>query len=209
MAQDDGKTFWQRMQVSSSQQRYIFMLLVLSAIGIGAIIMGNVLEPESKASEGGLIAEAAAETKKNGGDWTALAQEEARLAEDLTNALSQIQGVGRVTIKVTLKSSVQKNYATENQSSATKTNDGQQNGNSRTTEENRQEEKLAMQNLTQGVSQPVMIAEERPQAIGVLVVAEGADNLALREQLSSAVQILLDIPAHKVTVLPMEKEENR
>lgn len=209
MAQDDGKTFWQRMQVSSSQQRYIFMLLVLSAIGIGAIIMGNVLEPEPKASEGGMIAETVAETKKNEGDWTALAQEEARLAEDLTNALSQIQGVGRVTIKVTLKSSVQKNYATENQYSATKTNDGQQNGNSRTTEENRQEEKLAMQNLTQGVSQPVMIAEERPQAIGVLVVAEGADNLALREQLSSAVQILLDIPAHKVTVLPMEKEENQ
>ena len=66
-----------------------------------------------------------------------------------------------------------------------------------------------MQSMSQGISQPVVIMEERPKAVGVIVVAEGADNLAVREQVANAIQVLLDIPAHKVTVLPMEKEDKQ
>ena len=35
-----------------------------------------------------------------------------------------------------------------------------------------------------------------------MVVAEGAGDLIIKERISQAVQTLLNIPAHRVTVLP-------
>ena len=174
---------------------------------MGAILLGNALTPKKDqiAPVEDMVRKVGSETYQA----SALAQEEKRLAEELVQVLECVQGVGRVSVKVTLHSSAQMSYATENQISTTKSSEGLQSGGSRTTEENRQEDKLAMESKTQGVSQPVVITEERPQAVGVLVVAEGAADMAVREQLANAVQVLLDIPAHKVTVLPMEKEENK
>ena len=203
------KAFWERLNLSGSQKKYIATLLVLSVIGAGAIVLGNVLAPEQPHGGTALAQDTQRESKRETSNASALAQEEDRLAEDLTQVLSCVQGVGRVTVKVTLQSTAQTAYATENQLSTTKTNEGLQSGGSRTTEENRQEDKLAMQSMSQGISQPVVIMEERPKAVGVIVVAEGADNLAVREQVANAVQVLLDIPAHKVTVLPMEKEDKQ
>ena len=207
MKLDKGKEFWQRLNVSGSQKKYIATLLVLAMIGAGAIILGNVLAPEAPRSQIAPVEERARETRDKAGSVSALALEEDRLAEELEQVLSCVEGVGRVTVKVSLQSTAQTAYATENQISATRTNEGLQSGGNRTTEENREENKLAMQSMSQGISQPVVITESRPQAVGVIVVAQGAGDLAVREQIASAVQVLLDIPAHKVTVLPMEREE--
>ena len=207
MKLDKDGAFWQRLNLSGSQKKYIATLLILSVIGAGAIVLGNVLTPKEAHNESALVQETQREGKREAGSLSALAQEEQRLADDLTQVLSCVEGVGEVTVKVTLKSTAQTSYATENQISTTKTNEGLQSGGSRTTEENRQEDKLAMQSMSQGISQPVVIMEERPEAVGVIVVAEGAGSLAVREQIANAVQVLLDIPAHKVTVLPMEKED--
>lgn len=207
MKLDKGKEFWQRLNVSGGQKKYIITLLILSVIGAGAIVLGNVLTPETSRSQAAPVQENLREAKGEANSTSALAQEEQRLADDLTQVLACVEGVGRVTVKVSLQSTAQTAYATENQVSTTKTNEGMQSGGSRTTEENRQEDKLAMQSMSQGISQPVVITEERPQAVGVIVVAEGAGNQVVREQIANAVQVLLDIPAHKVTVLPMEREE--
>ncbi len=48
-------------------------------------------------------------------------------------------------------------------------------------------------------------AEERPG--GVIVVAEGADQLSVRLALARAVQTLLDLPASAVEVLPKERTQ--
>lgn len=207
MKLDKGKEFWQRLNVSGSQKKYILTLLVLAMIGAGAIILGNVLAPEAPRGQAVPTEEHLREAKDGDGTTSALAQEEERLADDLTQVLSCVEGVGRVRVKVSLQSTAQTAYATENQVSTTKTSEGLQSGGSRTTEENRQEDKLAMQSKSSGISQPVVITEARPQAVGVIVVAEGAGDLAVREQIAGAVQVLLDIPAHKVTVLPMERVE--
>lgn len=207
MKLDKGKEFWQRLNVSGSQKKYILTLLVLAMIGAGAIILGNVLAPEAPRGQAVPTEEHLREAKGGDGTASALAQEEERLADDLTQVLSCVEGVGRVRVKVSLQSTAQTAYATENQVSTTKTSEGLQSGGSRTTEENRQEDKLAMQSKSSGISQPVVITEARPQAVGVIVVAEGAGDLAVREQIAGAVQVLLDIPAHKVTVLPMERVE--
>ena len=163
MKLDEGRAFWQRLNLSGSQKKYIATLLVLSVIGAGAIVLGNVLAPEEEPRGGAVLTQdTQRESKNEVSSASALAQEEKRLADDLMQVLSCVQGVGRVTVKVTLQSTAQTAYATENQLSTTKTNEGLQSGGSRTTEENRQEDKLAMQSMSQGISQPVVIMEERP-----------------------------------------------
>ncbi|NLB17260.1 MAG: stage III sporulation protein AH, partial [Syntrophomonadaceae bacterium] len=52
---------------------------------------------------------------------------------------------------------------------------------------------------------PVLEESKAPEVIGVLVVAQGADDPAVEECVSQAVTGLLGISASRVTVLPMNK----
>lgn len=52
----------------------------------------------------------------------------------------------------------------------------------------------------------VMIMEEAGSVIGVLVVAEGADDVSVRLRLQSAVHTLMSIDNADISVVPMRKE---
>jgi len=58
--------------------------------------------------------------------------------------------------------------------------------------------------FAQGRSDPIILKEKEPQIKGVLVVAEGAGNVAIKGQLSKTVQSLFALPAHRVMILPMK-----
>jgi stage III sporulation protein AG len=45
--------------------------------------------------------------------------------------------------------------------------------------------------------------EERPTVAGVLIIAEGAQDPNIRENIHNAVKTLLDIPTQKISVQPM------
>ncbi|HCF51291.1 MAG TPA: stage III sporulation protein AG, partial [Syntrophomonas sp.] len=47
----------------------------------------------------------------------------------------------------------------------------------------------------------LLVEEKTPEVLGVLVVAAGASNVAVKEQLSSATATLLNIPLHRVMVV--------
>jgi len=50
--------------------------------------------------------------------------------------------------------------------------------------------------------EPVVLYSRRPRVAGVLVVAEGARDPAVRRLLLEAVTTLLDVPPHRVSVVP-------
>ncbi|MDP4160888.1 MAG: stage III sporulation protein AH, partial [Bacillota bacterium] len=45
--------------------------------------------------------------------------------------------------------------------------------------------------------------EDRPEVAGVLIIAEGARDPNVREEIHTAVQTLLNIPSSKITVRVM------
>ena len=49
-------------------------------------------------------------------------------------------------------------------------------------------------------------SEEGRAVTGVLVVADGADDLSVRLELARAVQSLLDVPQGNIEIFPMQKE---
>lgn len=59
--------------------------------------------------------------------------------------------------------------------------------------------------LVDGAGAVRVVISGEETASGVIVVAEGADDLAVRLELSRAVQSLLGVPNAKIEVLPMAK----
>ena len=55
-------------------------------------------------------------------------------------------------------------------------------------------------------SEPVVLRENSPEIRGVLIVAQGGGNTAVRARLISAAQALLGVEAHKIEVLKMKQQ---
>lgn len=113
---------------------------------------------------------------------TSVEDEEERLA----NILSQIDGVGDVSVMITYYSSSEKNIAYETKVS------------SRAKEES--EDKKAV--MTDG--EPMVVKEVYPKVRGVIVTADGGGNSAVRSAVSEAVTASLDVPAHRICIFKKE-----
>lgn len=196
---------WQNFNISGGQKKYITILLILSCIGVIAILSSNALQKTPAK-----MPEAASLVSGNDtplDEASELIRDEERLANDLAEALEAVKGVGEVVVKVTLATTTETQYAQENQTNQTTISEISQNGGTKSTDETREEVKLVMKNNDRGSNEPIIIKQNRPEVVGVIVVADGADNLQIKSQIANAVQVLLDIPPHKVTVLPKAKEE--
>ena len=55
-----------------------------------------------------------------------------------------------------------------------------------------------------GTQEALLVEETAPEIIGVLVVAEGADDAVVQERLLHAVAALLQISLHQIDIVPGE-----
>jgi len=135
-----------------------------------------------------------------------LTEDEARLERRLAEILSQVQGAGRVGVKVTFVSGRLYDYA-ENQTNEENTSrESDTQGTSRETTQTRKSgEIVTTQERTTGLAVPVVRNFTEPRIQGVLVVADGAKDVKVKKALIEAVTTLLDIPYHKVAVLPRQR----
>ncbi|OAH55986.1 MULTISPECIES: hypothetical protein [Bacillaceae] len=114
---------------------------------------------------------------------------------ELTNALNQIAGTGHVSVVVNLASSERK-VLEKNTSSST--------GNGDVTKE----EQVAI--IRNGDTEnPVILEVRKPDIQGVLVVADGAENVHVKKRIMEAVTRMLGVPVHRVAVIPGKTEETK
>lgn len=126
--------------------------------------------------------------------------DKAVLEKELSQILAQISGVGAVQTKVTLDSDGYRIYASNERRETRQTQEKDGSGTTREIVEKSEDRQLVLSN-----NAPVLEESKAPEVVGVLVVAEGADDPAVEECLSQAVTGLLGISASRVTVLPMNK----
>ncbi len=126
-----------------------------------------------------------------------------RLEQELTEHLRRVKGVGEVTVMVTLDSGPMYEYG-ENRDiteRATKEEDG--GGGVRLVEENTKRTQHVI--IRDGGGEQALITREiEPVLRGVMVVAKGAEDPALTARITLALQSGLNLPAHRITVLPMK-----
>ncbi len=56
-----------------------------------------------------------------------------------------------------------------------------------------------------GNQQPLVLKTIKPKIRGVLVVAKGAENLTVKKMISEAVERGLEVPPHKISILPRKQ----
>ncbi len=117
------------------------------------------------------------------------------LENKLVKILSQLNGVGDVHVMITLEDSLEKVPAMNQTKTIETTNEIDSEGGKRETI--REDETTQIVNLSNDV---VILKEVKPNIKGVIVVAEGAENPVILENIYEAVKTVLGISANKVQV---------
>lgn len=125
---------------------------------------------------------------------------ETQLEKRLETILSQVQGVGNVDVMITLENS--KEIVTKNdilRENAT-TNEEALTGDKRQIISGKEQFSTVKVNG----DEPLILKEINPKIAGVLIVAQGGENVNIKNMLIKATNSLLGVEIHKIEVLAMK-----
>lgn len=177
-------------------------LLILILSGVLLFIIALPIEKEEKGTkqqtENGSVAvqqNTEAEQQETD-DFTA------GLEKQLEGILSEMWGVGRVKVMITLKSSEELIVEKDEPVSRSNTNENDSAGGSRIITQVDSTESTVY-TTTGSESRPYVVKTLSPQVEGVVVVAQGAGDGTVNQNITEMVQALFGVEAHKVKVVKM------
>ncbi|MBQ8298781.1 MAG: stage III sporulation protein AG [Clostridia bacterium] len=124
---------------------------------------------------------------------------EKTLETKLAEILSMINGAGKVDVMISYINEVEKIPMTDTKVTTTVVSEKDSNGGERKTEETSTEENIIYEE-TNNLKSPVVKQSILPEIVGVIVVAEGANNIAVKENLIKAVEATVNVPSHRIQV---------
>lgn len=190
------------MTENKNRKKLIENAVIIIIIGVILIIAGRSFFPATNSKGKQVDTPKSTDTANVSGDnTTAYSDTEV----ELKSILSQISGAGKVDVMITYSVSKENVPAYDVKKSESKTDEKDSGGGTRKLEQSSYDSSIVYENSQNGEKNPVILKELEPVAKGVLVVAEGAANPEVREKLSRAVQVLMDIPIHKVSVIERKK----
>lgn len=186
-------------------------LILIGLIGCGLMIVNSFSSLHFK--EIGSIGQGAAppggdsQAAFGGGlskEQTSFRDYEQAYESKLRDILTKIVGVGEVEVMVTVDSTeeiqVEKNIKDTQQITNEKGNTGETR---HITDISRSADAVIMKQS--GDDAPLVVKTTRPKIRGVLVVAKGAENATVKKLLADAVERGLEVPAHRISVVPRKQ----
>ncbi|RDW19159.1 stage III sporulation protein AG [Oceanobacillus arenosus] len=182
-------------------------IIVLGLIGLLIIVLSNFFSPTKEEAEidQALINPQPEDVEVTSAEESPLTSDVAELEKsyerDLEAMLNKIQGVTDAEVMVNLESTkvnvYEKNLIIGEQS----TDENDRNGGTRKVEDRTEESQIVF--VRQGDKEvPLLVKTERPKVSGVFVVAKGADHATVKSWIVEAVSRVLDVPTHRVSVMP-------
>lgn len=187
-------------------QKSLNILIAICLIMGFALIALNVLLPSDKNSEINMYSGSYNNNQNQNEEVSTDDQEdyEENQKNDLKNILKKIDGVGDVDIMITFESGEQKVPAYDKSTQISKTEENDTSGGTRVNNQNTDGSKVVM-TTQDGDNEPFILTTYKPKAIGVIVVAEGAENSKTKYDIEQAVSKIYDLSLDKVNVYSMKK----
>lgn len=125
---------------------------------------------------------------------------EQQLETRVKNILKNVDGVGKVDVMIALYASSEKVIRSDTNSSGSLTEETDSSGGTRRSESSAYSTTTVMED-SNGNSAPVIEKEVYPEISGIVISAEGGDDPKVRSEISTAMEALFGLPAHKIKVL--------
>ncbi|GIN89578.1 stage III sporulation protein AG [Siminovitchia terrae] len=196
---------------SQKKNNKFFYVLILVLVGAALMIISDLWKAGEEKDSAAVMkeleagaddAEAFGRKKDSENGMTEL---ENRYENQLKEALEQIAGVHDVTVVVnveaTEKTVLEKNQTLKNQTTVEEDKEG----GTRKIEDQSTEDQLVL--IKEGDKEvPIVLETRKPEVEGVLVVAGGAENIQVKKWIVEAVTRGLNVPSHKVAVMPKKSK---
>ncbi|MBM7622755.1 hypothetical protein [Sporohalobacter salinus] len=130
---------------------------------------------------------------------------ELKMEKRLTKILTNVSGVGKVKVDITLDTGSKYEYARDYETSQQTTEQKDSNGGQQKKNQIDKQREVVIIRTNSGKEKAVIKKETKPKIRGVMVVAQGAEVSQVKADLISAVKIGLGVEAHKIVVLPMKR----
>ena len=195
----DLKMLWQQFtnkEGGEKKRRDRWMLLAL----FGILILVIVWPVGSKSKEAdNQVSESVAGTEKRTYNYEEqyTANMELRLKEILEN----VDGAGAVQVMITVKNNGEQVVEKDKSYSESKTIQSGDGGQNTTTANTSRSESTVYDRTDSG--SPYVVKQLEPEIEGVLVAAQGAGDETIVNEITYAVQVLFDVPVHKIKVVKM------
>ncbi|WP_245835732.1 stage III sporulation protein AG [Virgibacillus ndiopensis] len=184
-------------------------LIVIGLIGLLLLILGNAFSTSQKEGQQD-IAPVKQQTEETAAKSTFsdkksttsnVSELEGSFEKDLQEMLEKIQGVSEVEVMVNLNSTKVKVYEKNLITGQQVTDEEDKTGGTRKIEDNTKETQVVL--VRQGDKEvPLLIQTKKPDVRGVFVVAKGVDHATVKKWVIEAVSRVLDVPTHRVSVMP-------
>ncbi|MGG3495069.1 stage III sporulation protein AG [Peribacillus simplex] len=189
---------------------YVYALIVV-LLGAGIMMAGNLLTtnqtgqtPEVKTVFNNDKQDDEGEVETFGqkkSEFKTTKDYEIYLQHEMKEALESIAGVQDVKVVIYVDASEKKVYERNKVTQKQVTQETDKEGGKRTVEDTSVDEQLVL--VKSGEKEGPIISEtKKPSVRGVLVVAKGAENIQIKKWIIEAVTRSLDVPSHRVSVMP-------
>ncbi|MBC8015561.1 MAG: hypothetical protein H7X79_07440 [Sporomusaceae bacterium] len=173
-------------------------LIWIGSLGVILLMSGGILESLSPKPK----SEVPAEVAKS--PLTSTSSYEEALEGKLGAVLAKVKGAGAVAVHITLENTSTQEHAKNVVKESKVIQEKDASGGIRTTTETKESEQILI-GKENGIDRPVLVREIKPIIKGVLVIAEGAYDSAVKANLTKAVEAGLGIPSYRITVLAQRK----
>ena len=190
-----GEKKWKKLR--KDQWTILFLAGILLLV---IALPSSCGEKKEQQSENGAALNGGEKGSEKGGTADYEQQLEQRLAE----ALSSMEGVGKVQVMITFRDSgesvVEKDTSYSEQEQGTEGTAGEITENHQT-----ESSETTVYNSDSGEGEPFVSRQNLPTIEGVLVIAEGGGDQMVAANISGAVEALFGLEVHKIKVVEMNQ----
>ncbi|MFH5184856.1 stage III sporulation protein AG [Paenibacillus sp. TAB 01] len=185
-------------------------LLLLGLAGAGFMVLNSFITVKDvdPISEGRASPDPPAQSAFKGGasskEQSAFKDYEDAYESQLKEILSKIVAVGEVEVMVTIESTEEITVDHNTKETQQVTNEKDEKGATRHITNVTRDGEVVLYEVSGG-KQPLVLKTIKPKIRGVVVVATGAENLTVKKMITEAVERGLDVPAHRISVLPRKQ----